>query len=477
MCTRRYFLQLGSSGLTAVVVGTTATPEEITAVHNARRFHFVQIDVFASERLQGNPLVVFTDARGLSDLEMQAMARETNLQETTFVFPRDPAIENMHGVKVTHLHPRSGTAFCRASDARHGHGDSQSHPSREYTTGIRPAGSLGPESWKHSGGIHERRRGTCIRRNASKGPDLRADSRPRDRCRIDGHRVHGYQRRQIFKQPSGRSADAENLPNLSPNYYANLAAGMDSDFIRVYVDGLYGYVTDGKPVYPDYNDALHCAEVEPVKGVTIARGWDFGLTPACVFTQVLPDGRWIIFEELCGEDVGIHRFSDGVLELCEQRWPGFTFEDWGDPAGEQRTSMSRDRDEKTCLDVLNGKGIRIRGGEQNITARLESVRKPLNTLRNGRPQLQLHPRCEMLRKGFRGRYQFRRVRIAGSAERYHDTPDKNEYSHPHDALQYVGTAVFGGVVRGREEGQQGLKLTPLDKLYPEWAARMKKAMS
>jgi hypothetical protein len=95
---------------------------------------------------------------------------------------------------------------------------------------------------------------------------------------------------------------------------------MDSDFIRVYVDGLYGYVKDGKPVYPDYNDALHCAEVEPVKGVTIARGWDFGLTPACVFTQVLPDGRWIIFEELCGEDVGIHRFSDGVLELCERRW-------------------------------------------------------------------------------------------------------------------------------------------------------------
>jgi hypothetical protein len=97
------------------------------------------------------------------------------------------------------------------------------------------------------------------------------------------------------------------------------------------------------------------------------------------------------------------------------------------------------------------------------------VRKPLNTLRNGKPQLQLHPRCEMLRKGFRGRYQFRRVKIAGSAERYHDVPDKNEYSHAHDALQYVATQVFGGVVRGREEGQKGLKLPPIK--YP-WEFKM-----
>lgn len=59
----------------------------------------------------------------------------------------------------------------------------------------------------------------------------------------------------------------------------------------MYVDGLYGAVKDGKPVYPEFNDALHTGEVEPVKGVIIKRGWDFGLTPACIFTQVLPDGR------------------------------------------------------------------------------------------------------------------------------------------------------------------------------------------
>ncbi|HTT02271.1 MAG TPA: hypothetical protein VMG11_09320 [Steroidobacteraceae bacterium] len=207
---------------------------------------------------------------------------------------------------------------------------------------------------------------------------------------------------EIFKQPGGRSAEAENLPNLSARYYQNLMAGADDDFIRVYVDGQYGYVKDGKPVFPGYNDNMHCTDVEPMKGVTIKRGWDFGLTPACVFTQVLPDGRWIVFEELCGDDIGIGSFADCVLELTAQRFPGYTFEDYGDPAGEQRSAMTADRAEKSCYDILRGKGIMIRGGEQNLTIRLESVRKPLNTLRDGKPQFQISPRCETLRKGFLG---------------------------------------------------------------------------
>lgn len=46
---------------------------------------FVQVDVFASEAYAGNPLAVFTDATGLSSTQMQAVAKEMNLSETTFV--------------------------------------------------------------------------------------------------------------------------------------------------------------------------------------------------------------------------------------------------------------------------------------------------------------------------------------------------------------------------------------------------------
>lgn len=76
-----------------------------------RRFPYLQMDVFTSQRLQGNQLTVFTDARGLSDAEMLALARETNLQETTFVFPRDAATERREGVKVRIFNPSDEMPF------------------------------------------------------------------------------------------------------------------------------------------------------------------------------------------------------------------------------------------------------------------------------------------------------------------------------------------------------------------------------
>jgi trans-2,3-dihydro-3-hydroxyanthranilate isomerase len=87
----------------------------------SRRFAMTQWDVFSSNPLEGNSLAVFSDARGLSDTEMQSVAKEMNLSETTFIFPRDPKIERERGVRVRIFtvqeelpfagHPTLGTAF------------------------------------------------------------------------------------------------------------------------------------------------------------------------------------------------------------------------------------------------------------------------------------------------------------------------------------------------------------------------------
>ena len=65
-----------------------------------RHFSFVQLDVFSSQPFEGNSLAVFPDARGLSDQQMQTLAREMNLSETTFILPRAQAIERERGVRV-----------------------------------------------------------------------------------------------------------------------------------------------------------------------------------------------------------------------------------------------------------------------------------------------------------------------------------------------------------------------------------------
>jgi trans-2,3-dihydro-3-hydroxyanthranilate isomerase len=87
----------------------------------ARRLNMAQWDVFSSRPLEGNSLAVFFDGRGLSDAEMQAIAKEMNLSETTFVLPRDAETERARGVRVRIFtvqeelpfagHPTLGTAF------------------------------------------------------------------------------------------------------------------------------------------------------------------------------------------------------------------------------------------------------------------------------------------------------------------------------------------------------------------------------
>ena len=86
-----------------------------------RTYEFIQVDVFTQTPLTGNSLAILTDARGLSDDEMQALAREMNLSETTFILPRDSATETREGKKVRIFtvaeelpfagHPTLGTAM------------------------------------------------------------------------------------------------------------------------------------------------------------------------------------------------------------------------------------------------------------------------------------------------------------------------------------------------------------------------------
>ena len=256
----------------------------------------------------------------------------------------------------------------------------------------------------------------------------------------------------IFKQPGGLKKVgvleggkinwvinplAENIQNLPKDYYIRGMQGKSDDWISVNLANEYGFVSDGKPVYPEYNDALHCLEFEFIKGTPIYRGWDFGVA-ACVLAQYTPKGRLIVRHEFTAtQTMGIDTFADHVLNgTAGLRAKGFEFIDVGDPSGANRAMT----DEKTCFGILHDKGILIEPSIQNPLARQEAVKYFLGRLIEGRTAFAVHPDCKVLRKGFQGGYCLRRIKVAG--EKYTDKPDKhNPYSHPHDCLQYIAAFI------------------------------------
>ncbi len=271
-----------------------------------------------------------------------------------------------------------------------------------------------------------------------------------DRLAAELHRMgvlrEGQRLFEFFDQPSGLSDDAENIKNLRVGYYQFAAAGKTKDWVDVYVHGKYGSTLDGKPVYPEYNDALHYSDapLPPIRGLPLILGFDFGLTPACVIGQLSPRGQIRVIDELIGTSIGIGNFcTQVVVPHLRMYYPDWRLdrtarrddnyiEAVGDPAG-----IAREGDEKDSFQRVLEAGITIVPARTNyFQPRRESVADPMSRLLDGMPGFVIGPKCKVLRKGFKGSYRYRRLQVAGE-ERYTDEPDKNSYSHPHDALQYL----------------------------------------
>lgn len=266
----------------------------------------------------------------------------------------------------------------------------------------------------------------------------------------------------FFKQPGGliRSGkdidgkvqwilnpDAENINNLPKDYYVRGMQGKSDDWIAVNLANEYGFVSTGRAIFPEYNDNMHCRPFEFMKNVPIYRAWDFGVA-ACVLAQLTPKGRLVVRREFVAtQTTGIDSFADDVLMTCAE-YDDFEFIDVGDPAGMSK-SMT---DEKTCFQILEGKGIRIMPSIQNVKARLEAVRYFLGKLVEAAPAFLVHPDCKQLRKGYQGAYSYRRIQVAG--EKYTDKPDKNIFSHPQDCVQYIAAYIRAGYADAEDEWQE-----------------------
>lgn len=252
----------------------------------------------------------------------------------------------------------------------------------------------------------------------------------------------------FFKQPSGQSEEAENLKNLPKDYYKRVSAGKDDDWKKIYVHGEYGFLVEGKAVFPEFRDRTHTAlePIEPNLAYPLWIGADFGLTPAAVIAQKTIDGQWRVIDEFVTEDCGVIKFARNLTSYMALNYGDYNVAGaWGDPAGNQRGANADE--EKTAFDLMNEYTPwkwKPAPGDNTLTMRLEVVRGALGRMIDGNAGFIISPKCEILRKGFSGGYHYKLLR-SGDGTQTQEEPNKNKFSHPHDALQYL---LLGGGEQG-----------------------------
>jgi hypothetical protein len=122
-----------------------------------------------------------------------------------------------------------------------------------------------------------------------------------------------------------------------------------------------------------------------------------------------------------------------------------------DPAGFAKQQLN----EMTLVDVLKQEGFKcVRPPTNNPELRIQAVERLLNQQLEGKAMYLIDKSCEMLIKGFRYGSRYK-IKKNGELE---DRPDKNEFSHVHDANQYADSVIdmnIRGV--GFQKGRREIK--------------------
>ena len=261
---------------------------------------------------------------------------------------------------------------------------------------------------------------------------------------------------------------AENQQHMMKAYYSNLIRGKTKSWIDVYVMNKLGMIQDGKPVYPMFAAETHIAkeEIPVAASMPLYVGIDFGLTPAAVFAQKVR-GRWFVLSEIVAIDMGVVRFAELLRTEIATRFDACSeVLMYGDPAGDFRAQT----DESTPFQILRGAGLRAYPTHSNsVDLRLEAVTSQLTKMADGKPALLLDRRCPTLIKGFEGGYSYKRMEVSG--ERYADKPDKNMFSHVHDAFQYL--LLGAGEGRALMNSQRPLKPVVVRRDFDVFASNRK----
>lgn len=274
----------------------------------------------------------------------------------------------------------------------------------------------------------------------------------------------------IFFQPGGLDENAENLqwlwqtsetlllPEDHPDrlargrkYYEMAAQGNSPAWVDRYVHAKYGIDPSGRAVFaatfkartPEGAPWHEANSLEPVRGLTLLIGQDFGRDPCAIIGQVDHTGRVLILEEIISRHMGLELHIDTRLRptLMQPRYLGMPIAVIGDPSGAAKDNLY----EITSFDLLKQKGFHAFPASTNdIDPRIRAVESFLLGARGWLPAFQIDgSRCPNLVRALKMGYRYQNVKATGEPQ---PKPLKNEHSHIADALQYLCLGALGGAL-------------------------------
>ncbi|MBZ9986067.1 hypothetical protein LB572_03035 [Mesorhizobium sp. BH1-1-5] len=275
--------------------------------------------------------------------------------------------------------------------------------------------------------------------------------------------------RLLFRQPSGRSVDAENRFNLEADYYDRIIRNQEEHFVKRMVDNEFGYSRSGKPVLSSFSYFRHVAggrldyrpELDLHIGVDASTS---GLSPAAIFAQSWAPRLAFVDELYLGHGVGTARFGEGLKKKIDAEYPDAKrVLVWVDPAAQY--GADKEGGQLAALELLSvilGLPVMVpANGSNELGMRIDAINSELRGYLEPHSHLIVCPeKCPLWLEGAAGKYRFRK-KPENSGNEYDDTPEKlHPWSDLQDAGQYVTLGIRGraaairGAATGRGQGER-----------------------
>lgn len=241
------------------------------------------------------------------------------------------------------------------------------------------------------------------------------------------------------------------------------------DLYKRYVEGKFSFVTTGMAVTPEYREDFHRSQKILIPNPTLLtyRFWDGWLYPACVIGQLTNRGRFVVFDTLRGENMGMTQFvKQYVVPLVNQRY--IQVPRWRDIGDPNIANPDQSDSEKNAGQIINTElHTSFEAGTPAFGPRREALKEALSRNVDGLPLICLSRNEGMLHRALRGGWHYN---VNASGKITSKTPEKDLHSAPGDAFSYGIEKIFTYQEKGET---QKLKTSKLGKSYATQIRRRK----